>query len=323
MIEVIKSGPFVTVQDLGRFHFRSVGVGTAGAMDPLALRTGNILLGNDDNAAGLEITASGLQVVFTRESAIAITGAHGKPTLSGLELPPNWAINVRPGDELIIHPVQTGMRTYLCVSGGIDEPLVLGSRSTDVKSGFGGLQGRSLAKGDVLKTHAVSLPTLPTNGMGAFLDNGMLEADDGLVWLNVIPAAETNLLDTLSMRLLWESEWTVGRDSNRMGLRLEGPKLALKEPVELLSHPILPGVIQLPSSGQPIIQAVDANTCGGYPKIGVIAAADLWRLGQARPGTKLHFTETSQSQALEMTETMEAQLRRLREFCLLMRKNAN
>ena len=322
MIEVLKSGPFVTVQDLGRSQFRDIGVGTAGAMDLLAFRIGNILLGNDAAAAGIEITASALKVVFSQPSAIAVTGADGRPQLSGLEIPPNWAINVQPGDELTIPPARTGMRTYLCVAGGIDVPMVLGSRSTDVKSGFGGLKGRSLVAGDVLATLPMICPDLPPDGMGAALDDITFEDNDGMVWLNVIPAAETARLDERASELLWASEWMVGRDSNRMGLRLTGPQLGLKKPVELLSHPILPGVIQLPPSGQPIIQAVDANTCGGYPKIGVIAEADLWRLGQARPGARLRFRMATQRHALELADMMEQQLRKLARFSSLIRNRS-
>ncbi|WOH63752.1 biotin-dependent carboxyltransferase family protein [Bradyrhizobium sp. BWA-3-5] len=317
MIEVLKSSPFVTLQDLGRVGWRNIGIGTAGAMDWFALRTGNAILGNSPNAAGIEITASRFHLRFERDTAIAVTGADGRAKLSGLDLPPLWATNVKAGDELVTHPPRTGgMRTYLCIAGGIDTPSVLGSRSTDIKSGFGGYHGRSLLAGDRLPLGEGNPVRLPDGGFGAkpFLST---ETAEGVTIFNVIPAAEAGLLTKQAIQTFWSTDWTVSPDNNRMGLRLTGPQLAFSEKLELLSHPILPGVIQVPPSGQPIIQAADANTCGGYPKAGVIVGAHVWQLGQLRTGARLRFRQTTQEAAVALTREIERYLERLARYAAM------
>jgi 5-oxoprolinase (ATP-hydrolysing) subunit C len=308
VIEILQGSPLTTVQDLGRTQFRAIGVGMSGAMDSLALRTGNILLGNPEEAAGIEITASAVHLRIHVATAIATVGAPWEVTLAGRRLPPLWVAEAEAGDELMIRPGPTGLRAYLCVAGGIQVPSVMGSLSTDVKSGFGGIGGRGLQSGDRLETGSARI-RLPKGGIGV----APFEAPNSdPIHLGVIPAAEESLLTEAARTAFWDTDWRVTRECNRMGLRLEGPVLALNRPVELLSHPILPGVIQLPHGGQPIIQAAEANTCGGYPKIGTIVTADLWRLAQAGPGQLLRFEKITLDEAYTRTRRIEGYLADLR-----------
>lgn len=325
MIEVLASGPLVSIQDQGRSGLRRFGISSAGAMDGLALAIGNILVGNDPGAAAIEITASNFRVRFCENIAFALSGADGSASLGGLDLPPDWVIGARAGQELSFRVPKKGMRVYMTVAGGIDVPEVLGSRSTDVKSGFGGMQGRSLVAGDRLQRFPrPDLISLPPFGFGVkpfAFPNDLVEPDDRDVTLvRAIPAAQHDNFSSTVQSTFWSTDWSLRPDSNRMGLRLAGPELMPLEHTELLSHGILPGVVQVPPSGQPIIQVSDANTCGGYPKMAVVIGADLWRLGQVRLGGKIRFIKTTQECAVLALAEQKAYLARVAKASRLARR---
>ncbi|MCW5720080.1 MAG: biotin-dependent carboxyltransferase family protein [Devosia sp.] len=309
MIEILSTAPLSMVQDTGRVGFYRDGVGRCGAMDTISLALGNLLLANDRNAAAIEVPILPFSVRFSKDVDIAVMGADCATRLGDLELPPDWAIRAQAGEVLTLSAPRSGCRAYLCVGGGIDVPEVLGSRSTQLRGEFGGLDGRMLRKGDQLSAGRGET-RLPPAGMGVGPALAALPlGEGGAVHVRVLPASEYGLFTVESHAALWESDWTVTPQSNRSGYRLSGSQLRMESPVELRSHGVVPGVIQVPAGGAPIIQLADAATMGGYPKIGTVIEADLWRLGQARPGDMLRFVQASYDDSLLALDQVETYLR--------------
>jgi 5-oxoprolinase (ATP-hydrolysing) subunit C len=314
MIEILAAGALTTVQDLGRHGSLRYGVGTAGAMDTLALAAANVLLGNDENDAAIEIQIFPFQVRFTADCSFALTGADCAAQLSGQALLPWWVYRARAGQELTLGVPQGGAaagrasRAYLALRGGVDVPEVLGSRSTQLRGAFGGYEGRPLAAGDVLCAAAQN-PGAGSAGFGLMPPTLELPlVVDGMNAVRVLPASEYPRFTEGSRSAFWRGAWKITSHSDRYGYRLSGETLALIEPIEMLSHGIVPGVIQVPPGGQPIIQMRDAQPSGGYPKIGTVIEADLWRLGQAPIGSSVRFVETSWPEAVAALDTTQAWL---------------
>jgi biotin-dependent carboxylase-like uncharacterized protein len=299
VIEIIQPGPIATVQDSGRFGHRNIGVGTAGAMDSRALDIGNILTGNTPDAAAVEFTLGGFAVRFLEDQVIALTGADVGAFLDGRPLPSWWVCRVRAGQELRAGPSAVGMRTLLCVAGGIDVPLVLGSRSTDLKGGFGGHDGRMLRAGDRLDVGEKPPSSIPERGFGLSAARlGLVNPTAAVPVIRFVPAAEWTQLSTVSQVKFQSETWTLRPNSNRMGYRFDGQPVQFETQRELLSHGILPGTIQLPPDGLPAIQMNDANTCGGYPKLGVVIEADMPRLAQICLGSSIKFKAVDRETAI-------------------------
>ena len=303
MIELLSTGALATVQDLGREGALRWGVGTAGAMDPLALAAGNILLGNADDAAAVEVPVFPFRVRFAADCGFVVTGADVDARLDGRDVLPWTATQARAGQELVLGLPRRGAtwpasRAYLCLSGGVDVPAVLGSRSTQLRGAFGGLEGRPLRQGDALRTGAA--PSVGfVDGLGLVPPALALpQQRDGLPALRVLPAAEYVAYTEASRAAFWAEPWKITAQSDRYGYRLEGRQLASHAPIEMRSHGILPGVIQVPPGGQPIVQMRDAQPSGGYPKLGTVIEADLWRLGQAPIGSRVRFVECDWDAAL-------------------------
>lgn len=294
MIEILSTGLLNTIQDLGRPGHLALGVSHGGAMDRDALATANLMLGNEPSAAGIEVALHPFRVRVHSDTAIAVTGADCPMRLDERNIPPWWAAPVRAGQILTVDAPRTGARSYIAFGGGLDVPAILGSRATDVKSGFGGYHGRGLCRGDRLQSVSVHWD-LPNSGVGVAKEERSLVGDGFMapIELRVLPAAEFHAFAPQALAAFTGSEWRVTTEANRMGYRLAGENLSLSTPVELLSHGIVPGTVQVPPSGQPMIQLADANTCGGYPKIATVIEADLWRLAQAPVGARLRFTLTT------------------------------
>ena len=307
MIEVIATAGLATVQDQGRYGSLRYGVGRAGAMDRVALAAANLLLGNDEDAAGIELQIFPFTARFIADCGFALTGADCAARLDGLKLLPWSAYSARAGQELVLGlPARGATRAYVALPGGVDVPEVLGSRSTQLRGAFGGLDGRFLQAGDQLRA---ATPGPGINGFGLVppvLDLPLGAGDVPAV--RVLPAGEYCRLSTAAKELVWSADWKVTAQSDRYGYRLAGEALAFTEPVEMLSHGIVPGVIQLPPGGQPIIQMSDAQPSGGYPKIGTVIEADLWRLGQAPIGSRIRFARTTWEEAVEADEALRAWL---------------
>ena len=302
MIEVLSAGALATVQDLGRSGSLNLGVGWSGAMDPLALAAGNILLGNDENAAAIEIPVFPFRVRFARSTVFAVTGADCAPRLDDVPVLPWWAQRAEAGQVLSLSVPKKATwqasRAYLCVAGGIEVPLVLGSRSTQLRGAFGGHEGRPLQNGDAVPMAEPGRRL--RSGFGLVPPGlGLPFEADGVAAVRVLPAAEYECFTSASHDALWSTPWKITPQSNRYGYRLEGQQLKPVRPLELRSHGIVPGVIQVPHGGQPIIQMRDAQPSGGYPKIGTVIGADLWRLGQAPIGSSIRFVQCNWDQALD------------------------
>jgi biotin-dependent carboxylase-like uncharacterized protein len=312
MIEVTTAGALTTVQDRGRFGCLRWGVGTAGAMDSAALAAGNILLGNDEDCAAIEVQVFPFRVRFHEECAFALTGADCAAQLDGAPLLPWCAYVARAGQELQLGPPQAGRwrasRAYLCFAGGVDVPKVLDSRSTQLRGAFGGLAGRALKRGDTLRAVREGSVAI-ASGLGLVPPQIALPLQqDGCAAVRVLPAAEYNHYTPEAQAALWRTEWKITPQSDRYGYRLQGEALRPLAPLEMRSHGIVPGVIQVPPDGQPIVQMRDAQPTGGYPKIGAVIEADLWRLGQAPIGSRMRFVETTWEAALDALDELEAWL---------------
>ncbi|WP_081087791.1 biotin-dependent carboxyltransferase family protein [Burkholderia stagnalis] len=294
MMEILATGPLCSVQDIGRRGYRSLGVSIAGAMDQVALRTGNILVGNDETAAGIEVTVFPFKARFTENARVAVTGADCRATIGEKALLPWWSFDISEGDVLTLSPPCSGARAYIAVSGGIDVPVVLNSRSTDIKVGFGGFEGRCLRRGDVLSFVG---SRCGSGSFGVFppeesLDHSFgVSREPGVTYVRAMSGPEYEEFPETTRRFVWDTSWTVTPDSNRIGYRLEGPELRPSAPLSLLSHGIVPGVVQIPPSGKPIVMMSDAQTSGGYPKIATVIEADLWRLAQSPLGSRVRFVE--------------------------------
>ncbi|QCR36749.1 5-oxoprolinase subunit PxpC [Nissabacter sp. SGAir0207] len=288
MLKIVRAGMLTTVQDQGRHGFRALGISQTGALDLPALQLANLLVGNAPLTAALEITLGQFCAEFLREDWIALTGAGCDAELDGEKLWTGWRYRVKPGQRLVLKMPKRGMRSYLAVSGGFDVPEVLGSRSTDVKAGIGGHQGRALRDDDLLPLGTPQyLPRRPT-GIKQLLFNNRVRAVPGPEYLEFSPAARESF---------WRTAWQISPQSNRMGYRLHGHALERTTDREMLSHGLLPGVVQVPGNGQPIVLLADAQTTGGYPRIACIIEADLYHLAQIRLGEPIHFIKCTLEQA--------------------------
>lgn len=323
MIEVLTTGLPNTVQDLGRPGLLGMGVSVGGAMDRVALAAGNALLGNPHGAAGIEVAYFPFRVRFHAATSFAVTGADAGAVLDGVPLPPFWARGAEAGQVLSLSRPLAGTRAYLTLAGGVDVPPVLGSRATDGKTGFGGLGGRGLQRGDRLGLLPATAAPIRGAGFGAAppwpLPRSLPLPDEPVI-LRVLPAAEFEAFDAGSLERFRTEGWALTPDANRMGFRLQGPALLRSDPVELLSHGIVPGTVQVPPSGQPIIQMADANTCGGYPKIATVIEADHPLLAQAPTGARLQFVRVDWAEAREALQAGADWLADLDAVTALLRK---
>lgn len=315
MISVTASGPLNTVQDLGREGYRHLGVSLGGAMDSLALRIGNLLLGNAEGAAGIEVQTFPFSLEFTAAGAFALTGADCRAQLDGRLLLPWWAYSVRAGQRLTLDRPVRGARAYLSIRGGVDVPLVLDSRGTALRGNFGGFGGRPLQKGDYLAAVAAPVLSLPADGIGVLppeiaLADLFPRGADGTQVVRAIPSGEHDLFVDVATSF-WGQSWKISAQSDRTGYRLAGTPMVARETVEMRSYGLMPGIIQVPPAGEPIIQLSDANTAGGYPKVAGVIEADLWQLGQARVGSRLRFQPANVEQALAVEAGVDAYVGRL------------
>lgn len=308
-IDVLRAGMLCSVQDLGRHGRRHLGISQCGAMDMLALQQANLLLGNPPGAAGLELSLGPVQLRFTQAARIALTGVDFG---ARLQTPEGGDVPVLSGHALALHagavlsltrPAIPGARGYLAVAGGIDVPLVLGSRSTDLKAGFGGHAGRALQAGDRLPVGATA-STLITGkrGVRGFAPTHVLRALPGPDYERFTQAAHTGF---------WLQPWRINAQSNRMGLRLNGAPLAVRSAVNLLSAGVLPGDVQVPPDGLPIVLGVDCQTTGGYPRIASVIQADLWQLAHLSPLTSVYFQPVTHAVAQQALERQTRYLARL------------
>ncbi|MBB5206696.1 biotin-dependent carboxyltransferase family protein [Chiayiivirga flava] len=304
--QVQRGGTCSTLQDAGRTGLRHLGVGRGGALDAYSHAIANLLVGNAPDATVLEVTLRGPCLRFERAARIALCGAPFDAQVDGVALPAWCSARVPAGATLDIGACRVGMRACLAVAGGFDAPIVLGSTGTDLRAGFGGLEGRALRPGDTLHWHG-------TPDVASFeLERGWIDWTPDLVFADAMQVRVLPGRDALAAPdALVDTAWRVASASNRQGLRLDGEALALATPRESVSEPVAPGTVQLPPDGRPIVLLADAQTVGGYPRIGHVCSADLPRLAQARPGTLLHFVRIDASAAAAAEREQRQRLARI------------
>ena len=283
-VQVLAPGLLTTVQDLGRQGFGTMGVSPSGAADALSLRIGNLLVGNPAHAAALEMTLLGGAFQFPQGGVLALTGSDFGATLDEKPVELWTSFEARPGQILRLGPARSGARCYLCVRGGILVKDFLGSASTHLLSGLGGHEGRALRKGDELK-----IGELSTSFRKRTLARKALERLRPRKVLRVTPGPQSDWFPASAQQTFYANTYRVAEESNRMGLRLDGPPIPEGAHGEMISEGVSLGAIQIAAGGLPIILFVEQQTTGGYAKIANVISSDLASLGQLRPRDEIRF----------------------------------
>jgi antagonist of KipI len=306
VIQVQSPGLLTTVQDLGREGFGPLGVSASGAADPISLRLGNLLVGDVEGAAALELTLLGGTFLFPQGAIIALSGSDFGATLDGSALQPWISVEVKSNQALHVGATRSGARCYLCVQGGITVKPFLGSASTHLLSGLGGYHGRALRKGDVLEIG----PTT-TRFQRHTVSPRTLERLSPRKLLRVTAGPQSDSFPEASRQRFYAGTYRVAEESNRMGLRLEGPPIAQGSGGEMITEGVSLGAVQITAGGQPIILFVEQQTTGGYAKIANVISADLHNLGQLRPRDEIRFEcvdwETARSLLLEQEKLLASE----------------
>jgi antagonist of KipI len=325
-IRVIRAGLCSTVQDLGRSGFRHLGVPIGGAMDRVSHELANRLVGNLANAATIEMTLTGDEIEFADDTLIAITGAEMTPVRSSKiagthPVAQQCPVIIPAGSRLCIQSARRGCRCYLAVAGGVDVPVIMDSRATVLRANFGGYEGRMLAAGDEL---TIGVPSESSRRILArlsalsetFLPRWFARTTDlpnpDVATMRIVAATHTQWLTQSELARLSDSVFRVSTQSDRMGYRLDGLQLKLAQRQEILSEGTVPGTIQLPPSGHPILLMADCAPTGGYPRIGHVISADLGHAAQLRPGQSVKFAivtvEQAQNDFLQQRECLSKAL---------------
>ncbi|MFZ6798683.1 biotin-dependent carboxyltransferase family protein [Undibacterium sp. Di24W] len=300
-LRVLKAGIQTSVQDLGRHGQRHLGISQSGALDRYSLMLANKLVGNAVQCAGIEIVIGPVEIQFQRDSWFAIGGANFAALLDGKSVAKAWRHFAKAGQILRLTGAVKEARAYLAVDGGIAVPQVLGSRSTDLQAGFGGYHGRALMSGDVLE-------------LGPAQDLQKSLGVQQRIWspeIRAIPGPEYEQFSSAARQQFWQQAWKLSPQSNRMGCRLQGLALQRTVSQDLLSHGVLPGVVQVPPNGLPIILLADAQTTGGYPKIACVIEADLWKVAQTPPGHSFCFIPVENDTAILAQEKWRREFARI------------
>jgi antagonist of KipI len=303
-LHIVKPGLLTTVQDLGRYGHQASGVPVAGPMDTLSHRLANQLVGNAADAATLEITLIGPDMIVEADTTIAITGAQFEVTCDDRPSAQSASFSVSRGQRLKFGRIVQGARAYLAVAGGIQTAPVLGSRATHLVSHMGGFNGRALQAGDRVPIGNDSRPRAQRKSTGLTLPTM------GRALLRVMPGPQADWFHEDALRAIASVSFRISPQSNRMGYRLQGPPLVRVREDELISEPLGIGAIQVPAAGEPILLMADRQTAGGYPKVGYVIAADLPIAGQLAPGDFIEFHVCSHKEAVAALISRERQLLR-------------
>jgi len=309
--EVLEPGILTTIQDLGRYGFSQFGVPPSGALDTFSLRVSNLLVGNEEEA-GLEITLMGLRIRALKEVVIAITGGALSPTLNG-EPVEMWRTHLLLQDDVIaFKKVSAGCRAYLSAGGGFVVPKIMGSSSTYLSGKFGGLEGRSLRRGDVLYT---SNSSSSLDKLGLRFPSDWIPSLEKEVLLRVIPGPQDHHFTEKGFQTLTSSSYEVTPQCDRMGIRLEGPRIERRPDAEesIISEGLISGAIQVPGDGKPIIILTELVT-GGYTKIATIISTDLPRVAQLKPGDRVKFKRISIEEAHHLLKEQEERLKKFEKI---------
>ncbi|PHD55307.1 biotin-dependent carboxyltransferase family protein [Bacillus wiedmannii] len=325
-VEVLHAGMFTTVQDLGRSHYQQYGVPVGGAMDQSALRMINMLVGNEENEAGLEMTIMGPKLLIKKTTLLAIGGANMEPLLNGKRIPLWRPILAEEGSMLCFGKVKSGCRAYVTFAGGIHIDRTMGSKSTYIRAAIGGIEGRMLKKGDYFQigthtemaSHCIqNLQNDERNKTKWVISSSILPQYKKYSKLRVITDFEYDQFTEESIQAFFTKEYKVSNYADRMGYRVEGEVLNRVEEKGILSSPVTFGTIQVPNGGQPIILMADRQTTGGYPRMGNIISVDLPLLAQLKPGDYVSFEKITLEEAEQLYIEQEVNMNLLKRFITL------
>lgn len=310
-LKIIKPGLLTTIQDRGRFYYQRWGVPVAGAMDEYALRVGNMLVGNNEGECCLEITLLGPEIEFLEPGVVAITGADLGANLDNRYCEPWKAFNVKKGEVFKFTGIRNGCRAYLAAAGGFKVPSVMGSKSTFLRAKIGGMDGRALQEGDELD---INFPIFTNNLSCKTVPEKYRYIPRYPQIVRVILGPQVDAFTQKGINTFLNSKYMITHESDRMGCRLEGPKIEHTDKPDIISDGITAGSIQVPGNGQPIIMMADRQTTGGYAKIATVITPDLWKLAQAKPGDSIGFISVTLSQAHDAYIEYEKKLQKLPEI---------
>jgi len=310
--EVLDPGILTTIQDLGRFGFSQFGVPPSGALDSFSLRAGNLLAGNEEGEAGLETTIMGLKLKALREVVIAITGGNLSPSLNGEPLEMWRSHLLVESDILSFKGLRAGCRAFLAIGGGIAVPKIMGSKSTFLSGKFGGLEGRALKEGDGLYTEDIPQPL---DKIGIPFPSDWIPPLEKEAIVRVVPGPQDHHFTNRGLETLQFSSYRVTPNSDRMGIRLEGPRIERRSDVEesIISESLVPGNIQVPGDGKPII-ILNESVTGGYTKIATLISTDLPKVAQLKPGDRIRFGVVSIEEAHRLLREQERRLKEFKDF---------
>lgn len=309
-IKIIKPGLLTTVQDLGRFGYQQFGMPVAGAMDHVSARLANLLVGNDEGEGLLEATMIGPEIEFLEPMVIGITGGDLLPEINQQPIPMYRSILVQKGDILGFKGVKEGCRSYIAFAGGIDVPLIMGSKSTYTRGKVGGYEGRSLKSGDILN---IGQPTRPMEELVGREIRDRLYEYGSKVEVRVLMGPQDDAFTEKGIETFLQSEYIIANESDRMGYSLKGNTIEHKEGGDIISDGISMGAVQVPSHGHPIIMMADRQTTGGYTKIGNVIYADLPKVAQAKPGDTITFKRVQLEEAHWLIEELEGKIAAIKE----------
>ena len=294
-LEILRAGLQTSIQDLGRFGAAHLGISASGASDNLAMRIGNLIVGNPENTTAIEMTLTGDTVLFHSDAFIALAGSIFKIDLDEKPFPFWSGTYIQAGQVLTIGSTLNGARCYLCVRGGLQVKKIINSASTHLTSGMGGLNGGILKKGDQITFGNLGHVMQPIKNMEnyPFTNTATIRATKGLQW---------DWFDNQNRKLFFEKGYQVSTLSNRMGLRLSGQSIFSSKGSEIITEGMPLGAIQIPGDGQPILSFVEHQTTGGYPKLANVISADLYKVGQLKPGDQFKF------QLIDFPEAEKARL---------------
>lgn len=307
--EILHPGVLTTVQDLGRHGYQKYGLAVSGSSDQYAHRLANLLVANSPKAAVLEVTLVGLKIKILKSTVLAITGGDLQPKLNGRPVPMWSAFPVQEGDVLHFSGVKSGCRAYLAAAGGIDVPLVLGSRSTDTVGKIGGFESRPLQKGDIIKTFSVPLSKVAK--LRKRLHPDLIPEYPEHLDIRVVLGPQEDAFTERGIKTFFSSTYTVSKELDRMGCRLEGPTIEHREGADILSEGLFMGAIQVPKNGLPIVFLVGRQSVGGYTKIGGVISVDMPKLAQVKPGNTIRFHQVDIAEAQRLYREAERKWRKL------------
>lgn len=307
--KILDGGLLSSVQDLGRYGYQRYGVSCSGVMDEFSAKIANKLVKNDESCAVIETTLKGLSGEFLTETLFAITGGECDATLNGEKIKLWKSYKAVPGDELKMGFCKSGLRNYIAFLGGVDVPVVMKSRSTNLKAKIGGVEGRKLVPGDVIKIFKSLFKKEEIEFDSALIPKYLNEIE-----LRVILGQQYDYFTKTGIETFFNATYDITNDSDRMGVRLSGEAIEHIKGADIISDGITFGAIQVPGNGQPIVMMADRQTTGGYTKIGNVISVDLEKLAQSKPGTKVKFKEISEIEAIDLLRDRDKKIKEEKNY---------